>query len=99
MSNKKTIKGLVTRRSFYVSDYEIVKFITENDDSMEWNNCCDYVRKFNITGCGGENAFWDKEEVFKENSEKEYNTESIKWMKLFFENHPDMDSIVICFDD
>jgi hypothetical protein len=92
------MKGLLKQEdlSYYISNADIIKFISKNAP-MDWNRCCDFVRKNNITSDEGP-AYWRRKDVLGKNSD-EYNSEAIKWMKLFFEAHPFIDSVMIVFDD
>jgi hypothetical protein len=80
----------------YVSESEMIKFISENAP-MDWNKCCDFVRKHDITGWNGGVAHWDKTDIIK--NAKEYNEEQVKWVGAFFEAHPWLNAMVLVFDD
>ncbi len=82
----------------YVSDADMIKFISTNAP-MDWNECCKFVRKNNITsdGLGGGNhVYWDKD-ILK--NPKNYNENQVKWIGAFFEAHPFIESMMIVFDD
>lgn len=80
---------------YYVSEADIIKFITQNSD-IDWNDCCDFVRDNDITSDEGGKVYWTKSDVL--DRPDEYNPEAIKWMTAFFEAHPGIDRVMICFD-
>lgn len=99
MENKIQFKAVLKQEdlAYYVSDAEIIRFISENAP-MPWNKCCSFVRDVGITSessSGG--ALWERKDVM--NNEEEYNSEQIKWMKLFFKAHPFIDKVMFVFDD
>lgn len=80
----------------YVSDADMIRFISENAP-MDWNKCCDFVRKHNICSREDGPAFWNKEEVLTEPDD--FNEEQVKWISAFFEAHPWIERMMIVFDD
>ena len=80
---------------YYVSDVDIIKFISTNMP-MEWNDCCDYVRDNEITPDGGK-VCWIKESIIK--YPEKYNPEAAKWIKAFFDAHPWMERMMVVFDN
>ena len=84
--------------TYYVSDAELISFICENSD-MSWNKICDYVREESISSNEHGSTYWDREDVFEEGAEAEYNPNAIRWMREFFNAHPFMDRVMMVFDD
>ena len=80
---------------YFVTEAEMITFISENAP-MDWNECCDYVRKTDITSSLGGGAHWDRD-VLK--NPKEYNEDQVKWVGGFLEAHPWINSMVLVFDD
>jgi hypothetical protein len=94
---EKAMKPVIKEDSVkaYISDYDIIKFISENAP-MDWNKCCDFVRKHGITGDNGEPVYWYRS-ILK--NPKDYDPEAIKWIGAFYEAHPFIDKMMIVFDD
>lgn len=79
---------------YYISDADMIRFISTNAP-MDWNECCDFVRKHNI--CGEEGPImWTKHIL--SNPEK-YNEQQIKWIGAFFEAYPFIETFMLTFDD
>lgn len=80
----------------YVSDAQMIRFISTNAP-MDWNECCDFVRKHDITNSddnGG--ALWD-DSILKR--PQDYNDEQVKWITAFFQAHPFIKKMMVVFDD
>lgn len=78
---------------YYISSAEMIRFITLNS-TMDWNKCCDYVRKYGICDGDGEDVtFWNKDDI------TEYNPEQLKWVTAFFEAHPFIEKMALVFDN
>jgi hypothetical protein len=94
--NESKYKPVVTKSDalHYVSDGEMIHFIVDNS-GMDWNKCCDYVRRHGIVG-EEDPAFWDKDILKRP---EEYNEEQVKWIGAFFEAHPWIEKFMLNFDD
>lgn len=81
---------------FYISSSDIIRFISENSD-MGWIDTRSFVRKYNIVPEGGadfDKHFWINEVL----SPKDHSKEQIKWIGAFFEAHPWINKMMVCYD-
>lgn len=70
----------------YVDESDLIKFIEQNQNEMDWNQICDFIRNFvNIEG-----------KTFFEKNDKDLPY----WVNEFFKAHPFLgDKIMFVFDD
>ena len=90
------MKQVLNQKSsiYYVDSSDMIKFIRENS-KMKHNDICDFVREKNI--CNGEYgpSYWERDDL----NPDDYNEEQIYWIKNFFDSHPWIDRMMICFND
>jgi hypothetical protein len=93
-------KGLLKPKdlAYYVSDSQLIDFITKNS-KMDENEVCDYVRENDIVSEDGRGVLWTKKDVLNKKEHQYYNPNAIEWMTKFFEAHPFIERVMVVFDD
>ena len=85
---------------YYVNDSDITEFIEKNSEIIlgsEIYDAVDFCRDNNITSDDGGNSYWEKSDLYKDNAEDNFSEDCIKVMRAWFEVHPFMERIMICF--
>jgi hypothetical protein len=83
--------------TYYVDESDMIKFIEKNSN-MSWDYICDFIRKNGIAGSEGK-SYWIKSDLIVQSKAKYYNPEAVKWVLKFFEAHPWIERMMLCFDD
>ncbi len=99
MATKK-IKPVLNRSDIviYVSEHKMAEFVEKNS-TMDADDVPDFIREVGISSNEGGQVYWVKEDVFSKKKISYYNPQAIEWMQKFFEAHPDIEKIMVVFDD
>ena len=79
----------------YVETSEIIAFIVKNTN-MEWNSACDFLRSSGIFPYDGF-ALYERADIL--NKPDDFSENQVKWIGEFFNCHPWINRMMICFNE
>lgn len=85
------------KAAYFVGSSDVLTFICNNSE-MNWNTAHDFMYKSGICSYDQDISYWSKTEINHKKAEKNYDPDTVKWVRGWFEAHPWMENVAFVYD-